>query len=84
VTYDAWHYIDLVAGHQLQLTNADRSRTFASIYLHDSRLYILEATVSSGAPPPGLFQQSLKFLDEEGNGVRYQEIYANRFPPPGR
>lgn len=23
VTYDAWHYIDLVEGHQLQLTNAD-------------------------------------------------------------
>lgn len=84
VTYDAWHYIDLVAGHQLQLTNADQSRTFASIYLHDSRLYILEATVPPGAPPPGLFQQSLKFLDEAGNGIRYQEIYSNRFPPPGR
>src|SRR5688500_3356823 len=28
VTYDAWHYIDLVEGHQLQLTNADGSRTF--------------------------------------------------------
>jgi hypothetical protein len=84
VTYDAWHYIDLVAGHQLQLTNADQSRTFAGIYLHDSRLYILEATVPERAPPPGLFQQSLKFLDEEGNPIRYQEIYANRFPPPGR
>ena len=84
VTYDAWHYIDLVEGHQLQLTNADQSRTFASIYLHDSRLYILEVTVPPGSPPPGLFQQSLKFLDDEGNGIRYQEIYSNRFPPPGR
>jgi hypothetical protein len=84
VTYDAWHYIDLVAGHQLQLTNPDQSRTFAAIYLHDSRLYILEANVAANAPPPGLFQQSLSFLDDDGNGIRYQEIYANRFPPPGR
>src|SRR5688572_2813303 len=27
VTFDAWHYIDLISGHQLQLTNADQSRT---------------------------------------------------------
>ena len=84
VTYDAWHYIDLVEGHQLQLTNADQSRTFAGIYLHESRLYILEATVPPGAPPPGLFQQSLSFLDEEGNRVRYDSIYSNRLPPRRR
>lgn len=82
VTYDAWHYIDLVSGHQLQLTNRDGSRTFAGIYLHESRLYILEATVPAGAPPPGLFQQSLVFLDEAGNPVRYNYIYTNRLPPP--
>ena len=29
VTYDAFHYIDLVSGHQLQITNPDQSRTFA-------------------------------------------------------
>ena len=81
VTYDAWHYIDRIEGHQLQLTNADQSRTFAGIYLHESRLYILEATVPPGAPPPGLFQQSLSFLDEEGNRVRYDSIYSNRLPP---
>ena len=46
VTYDAFHYIDLVSGHQLQITNPDQSRTFAGIYLHESRLYILEATVA--------------------------------------
>ena len=80
VTYDAWHYINLIEGHQLQLTNADQSRTFAAIYLHESRLYILEATVGPGAPPPGLFQQSLTILDEEGNRVRYDSIYSNRLP----
>ncbi len=81
VTYDAFHYIDLVSGHQLQMTNADQSRTFAGIYLHESRLYILEATVPAKAPPPGLFQQSLGFLDAAGKKVRYPTIYYNRLTP---
>lgn len=81
VTYDAWHYIDLVEGHQLHLTNADQSVTHASIYLHENRLYILDATVPSNAPAPGLFIQSLGFLDAEGQRVRYREIYSNRLPP---
>jgi len=34
--------ICLVEGHQLQLTNADQSRTFVGIYLHENRLYILK------------------------------------------
>jgi hypothetical protein len=81
VTYDAWHYIDLVEGHQLQLTNPDQSRTFVGIYLHENRLYILDATVPKGAPQPGLFQQSLSFVDAEGKRVRYDSIYSNRLPP---
>ena len=81
VTYDAWHYIDLIAGHQLQLTNPDGTRSFVGIYLHESRLYILEARVSADAAPPGLFQQSLTFLDGEGERVRYNYIYTNQLPP---
>jgi hypothetical protein len=81
VTYDAFHYIDLVSGHQLQMTNQDQSRTFAGIYLHESRLYILEATVPARAPQPGLFQQSLSFLDAAGKKVRYPTIYYNRLTP---
>lgn len=84
VTYDAWHYIDLISGHQLQMTNPDGTRTFAGIYLHESRLYILDATVPADAPPPGLFQQSLTLLDEKGNRVRYNYIYSNRLPPLGK
>jgi hypothetical protein len=81
VTYDAWHYIDLVEGHQLQLTNPDQSRTFVAIYLHENRLYIVEGTVPRGAPEPGLFQQNLSFLDEKGERARYDQIYSNRLPP---
>jgi hypothetical protein len=71
ITYDAWADIDKIEGQQLQITNPDQSRSFIGIHLHDSRLYILEATVSPGRPPPGLFQQSLGILDEEGRRIRY-------------
>jgi hypothetical protein len=71
LTFDAWHHIDMVEGHQLQITNPDQSRTFAGIYMQNSRLYILEATVPSDALPQGLFQQSISFLDEDGVRIRY-------------
>ena len=82
VTLFTYAYADLVEGHQLQLTNKDGSRTFAAIHMHENRLYILEGTVPEGDPPPGLFQQSLQFLDKDGNKLRYQSIYSNGFPPP--
>lgn len=73
VTFDAWHHIEMVEGHQLQITHDDDSRTYASIYLYKDtgRLYILEAKAPKGALPQGLFQQSLSFLDEQGKRVRY-------------
>lgn len=71
VTFDAWADIDKVEGHNLQMTNPDRSRSFIAIHLNDGRLYILEGTVPPGFPPPGLVQQSLFFLDEEGERIRY-------------
>ena len=73
VTYDAWSHIDRAEGHQLQITNSDGSRTFAGIYLNGNtnRLYVLEATVAAQSPLPGLFQQSLRLLDEEGERIRY-------------
>ena len=74
VTYDAYHYIDRVEGHQLQITNTDQSRSYAAIYLHESRLYIVEATVVPGFPPPGMFQQSLEFIDETGQRIRYRDF----------
>jgi hypothetical protein len=82
VTHFTYSYADLVEGHQLQLTNKDGSRTFAAIHMHENRLYIVEGTVPEGAPAPGLFQQSLQFLDKDGNRIRYQSIYSNGFPPP--
>eukprot|EP00903_Cladosiphon_okamuranus_P004454 g4452.t1 len=71
VTYDAWHHVDFIGGHQLFITNPDQTRTYAGIYRHADRLYILEATVSADTPPQGIFQQSLNILDAEGKRIRY-------------
>jgi hypothetical protein len=85
LTLFVWGTVDLVEGRQLQLTNnADKSRTFAGIYMHENKLYIVEGTVPAGYPEPGLFQQSLGWLDENGLSVRYQSYYSNGFPTPPR
>jgi len=73
VTFDAWSHLDRVEGHQMQITNSDDSRTFVGIYLNSNRnrLYISEATVPAGSPPPIQFQQSLHFLDNDSERIRY-------------
>jgi len=82
VTFDAFHYINLVTGHELQLTNPDQSRTYVGIYLHDNHLYIFDATVAKGMPPPLIFQQSPEFVDANGNAIRYRTYYFNPVPEP--
>jgi hypothetical protein len=80
VTFDAFHYINLVTGQQVQLTNADTTRTYVAIYLHENRLYILDATVTKASPPPIIFQQSLEFLDADGKSIRYRTYYFDKLP----
>lgn len=78
VTHMLWSHEDLVEGIQLQLTNnADQSLTYAYISMHDMKLYINEGTVPKGYPPPALFQQSMGYVDKDGNGIRYNTIYSN-------
>jgi hypothetical protein len=73
-----WAHEDLVEGIELQLTsNVDQARTFVFISMRENRLYISEGTVPKGYPQPGLFQQSMGYLDKDGNSVRYQKIYSN-------
>ncbi len=85
VTHFLWSNMDLVGGHQLYLTNnKDRSRTQAGIYMHQNKLYILEGTVPEGYPEPGLFDQSLGWIDENGRPFRYTSLYVNGFPAPNR
>jgi len=76
----AWDWQDMVEGHFIQLTNnADQSRTFAYIAMHEHKLYTLEGTVPKGYPEPGLFQQSMGWVDKNGNRIRYQIIYSNSY-----
>lgn len=71
---------DLVDGMMLQMTNADKSRTFASISMHDNRLYIVEGTAPvAGYPPPIAFQQNFAVVDSQGNAIRYQRMYSNAY-----
>jgi hypothetical protein len=80
LTHLAYAWQDLVEGNELQLTNrADQSRTFAFIAMHKDRLYILEATVPKAYPAPGLFQQSMGYVEKDGTAVRYQSIYSNMY-----
>jgi hypothetical protein len=89
ITFDAYAQIDRIEGHQIQMTNPDKSRTFWAAHLHARRLYILEATVPPDTPPPAGFQASLGILDAEGKPVRYnidadgQRTKVNRGPGQG-
>lgn len=78
VEYDAYHYIGRVDGHQLHTTNPDGTRTFAGMYLLESKLYVIEAIVNPGTPPGGIFQQSLEFLDDDGNGIFFSSFREPR------
>ena len=78
IEYDAYHYISRIDGHQLQTTNPDQTRTFAAIYLYESRLYVIDATASPDIAPPGMFQQSLEFIDEDGEVITFRNFPDDR------
>lgn len=83
VTLVSWTNMDLVEGNLVSLiNNKDKSRTSAGIYMHENKLYMIEGTAPAGYPVPDFFQQSMGWLDEAGNGVRYMTIYHNGFPKP--
>ena len=59
VTYYMWNWLGQgPEAHELQLLNADRSKTFVAMYMHHNWLYVVEGTVPDGIPPPVIFQQS--------------------------
>jgi hypothetical protein len=73
VTYDAYQEIDRIPGHQLQVTQPDGRRIFAGINLYEKKLYILEASVPAGVPPPEGFRASLQILDAKGDPIRLND-----------
>ena len=88
-THYMYYFLELVSGRMLQMTNPDRSRTYAAIHQHAGRLYIHEATVPPGMPEPILFMQSLAWANEKGLAIRYRNLYTEGYgewqfphPPP--
>ena len=76
----AWEWMDMVEGNLIQVTSTvDQSRTFAFVAMHENKLFVFEGTVPKGYPEPGLFQQSVGWVDKDGNGLRYQIIYSNAY-----
>jgi len=72
VTYDAYAVTDRMAGHQLQITNKDKSRTYIGIHGNLRRLYIMEASAPADYPPPSDFPQTISVLDAQGRRIRYE------------
>ena len=74
-----WNWAEQVEGTLLQLTNnADQSRTSASIYMHDNRLYVIEGRVPKGFPEPELFKMSIGFIRPDGTESNvYSSVYNN-------
>lgn len=87
VTQYGLYFVELVSGRLIQLTNPDRSRTYAAVHQHAGRLYIHEATVPAGMPEPILFMQGLAWVNEQGLAIRYRTLYTEgysdwKFPQP--
>jgi hypothetical protein len=90
MTHYMYYFLEMVSGRLLQMTNADRSRTYAAIHQHAGRLYIHQATVPPDMPEPILFMQSLAWADEKGLAIRYRTLYTEGYgewkfphePPP--
>ncbi len=91
VTQYGTYFLDRVTGRLLQLTNPDRSRTYVAVHQHAGRLYIHEATVPAGMPEPILFMQSLAWVNDQGQVIRYRTLYTEGYadwifpqpaPPP--
>jgi hypothetical protein len=72
VIYDAYAQSDRIEGHELHITNRDKSQTFVALYMLARRMYILEATVPANSPGAVHFLQSLIVLDEKGERIRYE------------
>ena len=76
----AWEWQDMVEGYSLRLLSKDKRRVLVYVAQHNRKLYILEASAPESTFEPGLFQQSIRYLDEAGNPIRYTEtIYSGSY-----
>lgn len=79
ITHYMFYFVENVSGRLLQMTNPDKTRTFAAIHQHAGRLYIHQATVAAGMPEPILFMQGLAWADDKGLAIRYRTLYTEGY-----
>jgi len=74
LTYFHWNYLGIgIESNQLQfINNVDKSRTFANLYMHENRLYILEATSPPNGLLPNIFTESIAIP------AAHEGVYFNR------
>jgi len=80
ITQYGWNYLggQAIESNELQFTNnRDKSKTFVTMYMHHSRLYIMEETTPPNAPPPGLFVASISLKEADGSNANHQTLYFN-------
>ncbi len=83
VTHYMWNFIDLVEGHQLQLTNnVDRSRTFVAIYMHAEPALHPGGHRARGRSGAGTLSAVPRLRRQGRQRVRYRDYYDNDYPPP--
>jgi hypothetical protein len=76
----AWEWQDMVEGYSLRLLSRDKRRVLVYVAQHHRKLYILEASAPESTFEPGLFQQSMGYLNEKGERIRYTEtIYSGSY-----
>jgi len=50
VSHLMFNFMQMVAGQEMQLTNANGTRTSVSAYMHADRLFVAESTTPKGMP----------------------------------
>ena len=73
VTQDTYQEINVIPGHSLHVTLPDGKRNYSQINYLKYNLYIVEAIVPPGFPPPDQFIASIAMIDKDGNTLRYQD-----------
>jgi hypothetical protein len=75
VKFDIPHSTRRIIGRQTSIDGVDGSQTYASVFFHNRRLYLVEGTVPAGASTADAirFQQSFDFTD----GWRLPDALSN-------
>lgn len=77
VGYDGQNDIDRVTTQRITVETNGRL-ILSEMMIHQGRLYISEADVAVGAPPPAQFQASLQVVDDDGVRIRYERDGVTR------